>query len=239
MAKKKKAKQVFKPVATDIERVWVIGVDPGLGTTGLVLCKHDVPVAAVAASGHSSAMFPLEVRTRAMALFVKEHVRAWVIKHKIDHLFVQIETSFLRPPPVGRGVNARGLMAQMTLYGMMVSALFELQVEHADQGLCVWFAPVHNQTVKAVFTGDGDAAKFTMISNSAWAKRSDVEAREHLADAQAIASVYGEVMSLEDPSVITPCYIDDRLGKGVAWRDKLNGASLWPPQGRSKRWSQP
>ena len=142
--------------------------------------------------------------------------------HQIEHLFVQMETAILN-----RGMvrNVKTLMAQCTLYGAMVSQLHRL----ADEDCRVFFGPVNNKTAKATFTGDGEANKVEMISASAWRKRPDVEEREHLADAQAIAGVYSEVMEFVGGHPLDPVYVDNRLGKGPIWRTR------WPRNGRAGR----
>lgn len=202
-----------------LERVWVVGIDPGLQTTAMVLTKKDVPVAAVAVKGRNSTTAPLECRAQDIAEYCAEYLETWMIAHQIEHLFIQMETSIYNPELI-RSVKV--LMAQCTLYGAIVSQLHRL----ADETCRVFFAPVNTKTAKAVFTGDGSANKTEMISASAWRKRPDVAAREHLADAQAIASVYGEIMELAGGHSLDPVYVDSQLGKGPMWRGK------WPKTGR-------
>jgi len=85
----------------------------------------------------------------------------------------------------------------------------------------VWLGVVHNGTAKSVFTGYGNATKDDIISRSVWAKRPDIGAlREHLADAQAIGSVYPDLSIASDDALrlIKPRYIDHAIGQGAVWK---------------------
>lgn len=205
----------------ELERVWAVGIDPGLGTTAMVLTKNDIPVAAVAVRGRSHMTAPLECRVQDIAEYCREYIEAWMLNHDIDNLFIQMETAIYN-----RGIvrNVKTLMSQCTLYGAIVSELHAL----VDDECRIFFAPVNNKTAKATFTGDGEANKTEMITHSAWRMRPDVEEREHLADAQAIAGVYGEIMEFVGGQPLAPVYVDNKLGKGPIWTNR------WPKNGRSR-----
>jgi len=203
----------------DIERTWVIGIDPGLGTTAMVLTKKEVPVAAVAIRGRNPRHGTLECRIQDIAEYCAEHIEQWLVNHDIDKVIIQMETAVMNET-LKR--NVKTLASQAALYGAIVSQLHRLPDEHCR----VFFAPVNNKTAKAVFTGDGNANKTEMISQSAWRMRPDVADREHLADAQGIASVYGEITEFTGGNNLDPSYIDSKLGKGTQWHKK------WPKNGR-------
>lgn len=205
----------------ELERVWIVGIDPGLRTTAMVLTKRDVPVAAVAVKGRNYATAPLECRVQDIAEYCVDYIESWMVRYQIENIFVQLETAIHNP---GLVRNVKVLMSQCTLYGAIVSQLHRL----ADDTCRVFFAPVNNKTAKATFTGDGNANKVEMISTSAWRKRPDVEDREHLADAQAIAGVYGEIMEFVGGQRLDPTYVDSTLGKGPMWKNK------WSKTGKFK-----
>lgn len=215
----------MKLAKRDAERVYAVGIDPGHGTTAMVLTKDDVPIAAVAVQGPVAAFAPVELRSRMIATFCLDHIQGWVQVHEIEDLFVNLELPFLNTD-MPHGVKT--LMSQMTLHGALACRLYDLQ------DVFVHYASVNNQTVKAMFTGDGSASKMDIISCSAWRKRPDVDSREHIADAQAIATTYPETALLTDEQakILRPCYIDGKVGKGPQWKNK------WPKGGRAKLWRQ-
>lgn len=208
MVSKKKKREL-----ESLRCVWNLGVDPGLGTTAMVLTKHDVPIAGVAVHGRTANTHALASRCHDIAQFCAQHAERWMIQHEIDLLFIRLELPFLRGESMR---NVKTLMAQCELQGALVEAFHQL----ADESARVFLSRVHNTTAKAMFTGDGQASKTKIIARSVWAKRPDVEVREHLADAQAIAGVYGEFHELENDNPLIPTYVDSMLGKGAHWRGK-------------------
>lgn len=226
--------QMRKHPKRDVDRKYGVGIDPGLATTAVVLMRNDIPIRAFSIKGPRTEHGPVEVRARMIACYVRDRLQRWVSDLEIEDLHVNIEVPFFRVqgtqsgPPARREANevrnVKTFQSQMTLYGCLCCVLSDLNEVFVHLGA------VNNQTAKAMFTGDGNASKMLMVSHSAWYKRPDVDDREHLADAQAIATVYPDYVLVSDDAQdwMKPSYIDSNLGKGKAWTKR------WPRGGRGR-----
>ena len=147
-----------------------------------------------------------------MAYWVRSTIQGWIYKHKITELTVLVETPILNR-------SERGVVTMMTQMRMLAS----YEAVLCDLVDCdVNLGEVHNQTAKAVFTGNGNADKTVMVSNSVWAYRQDVTDRKDLADAQAIGTVLPHTYPINNGVVTpkTPRYEDHNIGTGPKWHNK-------------------
>lgn len=146
-------------------------------------------------------------RVHAMALWLQRTVLEWAVDHNIMSLVVMIETPIMNRST--RGVTT--LMTQMRMLAAYEEALFNIH------GCSIHIGETNNKTVKAVFTGDGNADKDAMVAQSYWAV-SDLVYREHLADAQAISTVREDTVQLDTmkahDSYLNGRYYNNNLQKG-------------------------
>lgn len=152
-----------------------------------------------------------------MANWMYNLALAWVQQHKIKDLEVVIEAPIMNSSE--RGVVT--LMTQMRLITAYEEAFYRLQDDLPDVNITLGEA--HNQTVKKVFTGNGNADKTIMVLYSVWSKRPDVQPREHLADAQAMSMCSVPMMPMNDMTM-TPMkssYEDHAIGQGPDWKGRL------------------
>ena len=193
--------------------IWKVGIDPGFGTTAIVLLKDDEPVACEANWYKSTPRVTLIQRTLAMSFWVYELLYQWIEEYKIEELAVLIETPILNR-------SERGVTTMMTQMRML--ATYEAVLCDLPDSCEVRLGEVHNQTAKATFTGSGSADKSHMISCSVWAYRPDVEPREHLADAQAIGTVVPSTIVVNGGAIVAKdaLYMDNAIGKGPKWKNK-------------------
>jgi hypothetical protein len=147
--------------------------------------------------------------------------------YEITTLCVNIELPFFNESPqnhnappgavAGHIRSVKTFMVQMRQIAAYEQMLYDLK------NVEVWLGVVHNSTAKAVLTGFGGATKSQVIDKSVWCKRPDLgDLREHLADAQAIGSVYPDLIIMSDESlhVKEPRYVDHAIGEGPAWKTK-------------------
>jgi len=222
----------------EVSRKFEVGIDPGLAYTAMVLARDNVPIRSVCVAGPSASTDPLEVRCRRLAMFCMDYLQQWITTYELEHLHVMLELPYLRERPTDdmtrdsrilkrRLSNVETYRRQMVLFGFIAAHLFDFE------DCVIYFAGVNNKTVKAAWSGDGNAAKSVMVNCSAWVKRPDVECREHLADAQAIGNLHAEAVPLVDTRApLDPIYVDSSMGRGPHWKNK------WPANGRTHPWTR-
>lgn len=203
------------------------GIDPGLGCTAAVLMQ-DHKVLAVRTYSNSNSKQPIMHRMRAMKMGLYNGYVEWIHAFNIEKLHVVIETPVLnqmgreRCPTCG-AVKGRfavqGIIKQAWMFGAYQDALFDVA---ETTGCVIQVGEVSNTVAKKVFSGYGRAHKDQMINKSAWAKRPDISQRNHMADAQALGScsptLFDVSAGVVDP--MNPSHIDDKVGKGPAWKGK-------------------
>ncbi len=131
-----------------------IGVDPGLGETGVVLCKDDDDLTPIAwatfnsPTGHSTL-----ARAMALGTEVVSQILAWVHEYGIKKLDIAIELPIY-------SYNANSYEKQIRLLQEIESGIFYMVA-----GVCeeCWVTEINPRQSKLLATGNGNANKDEVI----------------------------------------------------------------------------
>jgi Holliday junction resolvasome RuvABC endonuclease subunit len=142
------------------DRLIVLGVDPGLGETGLVLFECVGVVNSVLEVATFSAYKNGDIieRTENLTTSIEALVDSWVHKHHVNDLLVGIEIPIIR----GRAgkVNLDVYRKQVQVLYMIETLLLELPISN------VRIVEVNPTESKKVLTGNGAADKDEMVTAS-------------------------------------------------------------------------
>jgi len=155
----------------------VVGIDPGVTRTGVVIMDENKEVLAGAtfhSSGPKYTKFCKGCRVIDLSTDIDEWVGSWFWDNLTDEPTVRLA---IETPVMGR--NVEGFALQWRLVQALINTL--------GWDTCI---EVHNTKAKIAATGNGSAKKAQMVEASPWAygdfSEDDVEA---LADAYAIGLV--------------------------------------------------
>lgn len=159
--------------------MWVVGIDPGFGETGVVLLDDPRSVRGYATFSSKRNGFHDLVRAQALGFHVMGTVREWVDTHRIRSLVVCIET-----PVLGKNVN--NLFKQVRTLQAVEERLFSGLGGLLKSAVLIEVNPTRS---KRLGTGNARADKDEIVRNSPFADSTLVpigtrpETRSTLADA--------------------------------------------------------
>jgi len=179
--------------------LWVVGVDPGFGMTGLVL-MHGKTVAAFA-SYTSPPSDDVIGRVTSMSNSIVTQILKWIWQFELTDVSISIETPIYNS-------NAGTLMLQMRLFQDIESGLYHLIAPELT--VCNVYE-VNPTTSKTLATGNGRASKGEIITASPllsiWAENpAPQEVMEAIADAWAHSlAVYSD--DIEGVDMVNLAYV--------------------------------
>jgi len=160
---------------------WSIGIDPGLGETGVVLCRDDVQPLTEEWVTYSCPPGDEDVaRVVSLAGAVIDCIVGWIEEYGIEQLDICIEL------PVYKH-NAATYTKQIRLLEEIESGLFFLVAGEVKQ---LYLTEVYPSTSKGLLTNDGRADKDRMVEcyeklHPPWDKGVNRATKEAVADAYA------------------------------------------------------
>ena len=180
--------------------LWSIGVDPGFGKTGLVLCRDDDVNAPVAWATFTCPTGETDLnRACTLGGEVVNQVTTWIEEHEIKHLDISIEMPIMRRGSRRGADPVTTFMKQMRLIQEIESGVVYLVGSLVKDS---WITEVNNKTSKVLAAGNGSASKPMMVRASPFRDmKANVATKEALADAWAHGlatwGVAGQRLSLQ------------------------------------------
>lgn len=150
--------------------MWTLGIDPGLGETGLCLLDSSGKPVAGATIRAEGASTPDLVRYIRLARAVLSKLVMWTQRFEIDILLIGIETPVLKK---GNAVNYRKQCSTIAVIESLLAELGDSIVE------------INPTTAKLAATNDGAAVKAEIVAASPF--KGGGPSVEAMADAWAIA----------------------------------------------------
>ncbi len=173
-------------MATKTPKTWRIGIDPGFGMTGVVLCRGaSDPVAWELHSLEPGRASNPNLRAQSLATNIVNCITTWVDTFGIAEVEIAIET------PVYKN-NAGTLMLQMRLLQETETGLMMLMPSFCKR---VWLSEVNPTTSKRLLTGNPKAKKPEMVAYSPWSDWKTDKSLANFDQAHTLADAWAHSLS--------------------------------------------
>ncbi len=166
--------------------MYVVGIDPGYGETGVVLLENETYVAGATFKSPTGPL-PMQ-RSLGLSRAVVTQIVQWVGQYNIEDLLVGIETPIMNMQRNFKNqmtANVDAYSKQMRTIQEIEHLLWDVAREFQEEGTTIWLEEVGPTESKKLVLKNGNAGKDEIIAASPFTDRDDLArtVQEALADA--------------------------------------------------------